>query len=883
MYLQKLVIQGFKSFANKTSLEFTPGVTAVVGPNGSGKSNIADAVRWVLGEQSLKTLRGKKSGDVIFAGSDKKTRLGYCQVDLHLDNEDRKAPIDFSEVIVSRRVYRDGEGEYFINKNKVRLQDILMLLAKSNFGQRSYSIISQGMIDMFLAASPSQRKEYFDEAAGVRQFQIKKEQAENKLNQTRENLHQAELLKQEIEPRLRSLTRQVRRLERREEVHKQLREIQHTYYSGLWHDLKIKHEAEEERYKGVETKHHKEETELSEIQQEMQKLALGSSRQDDFQHLQREYDRIVSEKNNLLREQAVLKGKIEVDREQKGDLDLVWLERRKEQLTADSTTAKHNLEESTAEIQKYSEQLKSHETQLQHAAKEHGDLLNKLNDAKASMGKKKMPALPEIAGQVTHIYNRQKTLVEKIEQAESVEDLRSIKAEVQTVTTELAQLNHKLGDAQDSDPHAIISLQESVAELLAAKDEHITACNETNTGLQVAKERQTVNEARSTELTDELEKVTKELERATTQKSREELAADIAADEKALGDKLKTIETELTETSNKIAGFNQEEQKKKEAVFELQRTFSKKQDDLNAIRSEQNGIRVELAKLETKQEDLEKEMVDELSDEARNTIYEVTEPPEANLGLFSEIQKLKKQLELIGGIDPQVSKEYEKTQERFDFLNDQGDDLTKAADDLEEGIHNLEETIKKQFTKAFEQINKHFQEYFKILFNGGNASLSLVREEIKDPEDDENDNDEEGEKDEVEEKPQRPSIRREKVVTGIDVHATPPGKRLKNIGMLSGGERALTSIALICAIIFNNPSPFVVLDEVDAALDESNSIRFASIIEKLSKKTQFILITHNRATMDKSNILYGVTMGDDGVSRLLSINMEEAEKVIKNE
>ena len=137
MYLQKLVIQGFKSFANKTSLEFTPGVTAVVGPNGSGKSNIADAVRWVLGEQSLKTLRGKKSGDVIFAGSDKKTRLGYCQVDLNLDNEDRKAPIDFTEVIVSRRVYRDGEGEYFINKNKGRLQDILMLLEKSNFGQLS--------------------------------------------------------------------------------------------------------------------------------------------------------------------------------------------------------------------------------------------------------------------------------------------------------------------------------------------------------------------------------------------------------------------------------------------------------------------------------------------------------------------------------------------------------------------------------------------------------------------------------------------------------------------------------------------------------------------------------------------------------------------------
>jgi chromosome segregation protein len=254
MHLQKLVIQGFKSFANKTSLEFTPAMTAIVGPNGSGKSNIADAVRWVLGEQSLKTLRGKKSGDVIFAGSDKKTRLGYCQVDLHLNNEDHKAPVDFSEIVISRKVYRDGEGEYYLNKNRVRLQDILMLLAKSNFGQRSYSIIGQGTVDLFLSATPMQRKEYFDEAAGVRQFQIKKEQAENKLRQTKDNLKQAEMLIQEIAPRLRSLTRQVHRLEKREEVTKQLKEIQHTYYAGLWHDLKKKQEIEEKNYQQVEIK-----------------------------------------------------------------------------------------------------------------------------------------------------------------------------------------------------------------------------------------------------------------------------------------------------------------------------------------------------------------------------------------------------------------------------------------------------------------------------------------------------------------------------------------------------------------------------------------------------------------------------------------------------
>jgi chromosome segregation protein len=281
-------------------------------------------------------------------------------------------------------------------------------------------------------------------------------------------------------------------------------------------------------------------------------------------------------------------------------------------------------------------------------------------------------------------------------------------------------------------------------------------------------------------------------------------------------------------------------------------------------------------------------MIDELSDEERDVVYKAEKTGAARPELFSEIQKLKKNLDLIGGIDPQVAQEYKETKERHDFLTHQSEDLYKAIKDLEEGIANLEATIKKQFDQAFEQINKQFQQYFKILFNGGNASLSLVKEEIKDEDDEETDNEEDESSDESKEPEHMPvpkdisSAKKQKVVTGIDIHATPPGKKLRGIGMLSGGERALTSIALICAIIHNNPSPFVVLDEVDAALDESNSLRFASIIERLSKKTQFIIITHNRATMNKANILYGITMGDDGVSRLLSINMTEAEKVIEN-
>jgi chromosome segregation protein len=882
MHLQKLVIQGFKSFANKTSLEFTPAMTAIVGPNGSGKSNIADAVRWVLGEQSLKTLRGKKSGDVIFAGSDKKTRLGYCQVDLHLNNEDHKAPVDFSEIVISRKVYRDGEGEYYLNKNRVRLQDILMLLAKSNFGQRSYSIIGQGTVDLFLSATPMQRKEYFDEAAGVRQFQIKKEQAENKLRQTKENLKQAEMLIQEIAPRLRSLTRQVHRLEKREEVTKQLKEIQHTYYAGLWHDLKKKQEIEEKNYQQVEIKRKTTADELESIQTKMQQLALGTTRQEEFQRLQREYDQVITEKNNLLRDQAVIKGKIEIDRKQAGELNLVWLEKKQEQLQNEINNLKQIVEEDKKNIAKYSEMLGGKGTKYQEIISQYQNINQQLEEAKIKLTHKKTIAIPEVAKEVAGIYSRQKAFLEKIENVQTPEDIRSLKAEIKTLTSELAQLNHRLGDAGAGDPHEIINLQDQLNKLLTVKDELITSINEIKIKFQVAKEKENINQKRFSELNEELEKITKDLESTAPEKTPEAIAADALKEEKFLSEKINTIDNKLKEINNQLSGFNKAEQDKKEEIFTLQKAFSDKQSSLNKINSQLNAVKIELAKLETRLEDLEKEMIDELNDEERKNIFELQKSPSAQSELFSEIQKLKRQLELIGGIDPQVAEEYKETKERYDFLTKQSDDLNKAIEDLEKAITNLDETVKKQFNKAFEQINKHFSEYFKILFEGGRASLSLVKEEVKDIEDEDEDGDksEEDEKTKEKQKTAYTKIPKEKVVTGIDVYATPPGKRLRGINMLSGGERALTSIALICAIIHNNPSPFVILDEVDAALDESNSIRFASIIDKLSKKTQFIIITHNRATMNQSHILYGVTMGDDGISKLLSINMEEAEKVI---
>ena len=348
MYLEKLEIQGFKSFANKNRLLFPGlkdgiyGITGIVGPNGSGKSNIADAVRWALGEQSIKTLRGKKSEDVIFSGSDQKSRLGMAEVSLFLNNEqplksrrisaliqseidndnegaeknddqavnskaigDEKIAdsfLDASEVVITRRIFRDGESEYLINNKKVRLADIQMLLAKASFGQKTYSVIGQGMVENFLNTSPAERKDFFDEATGVKQFQIKRDLSLNKLEGSYENLAQAEMLLSEIEPRMKSLTRQVDKLKRRDETETALNDWQYKYYGQLWHEINNKFREFNDRFLELEKTKFSKEDRLSELMSDLEKIENQPKVNDEFNDLRERADVLRRDRDNLNRQ-----------------------------------------------------------------------------------------------------------------------------------------------------------------------------------------------------------------------------------------------------------------------------------------------------------------------------------------------------------------------------------------------------------------------------------------------------------------------------------------------------------------------------------------------------------------------------------------------------
>lgn len=877
MYLAKLEIQGFKSFADKAVLEFNHELTAIVGPNGSGKSNVSDSIRWVLGEQSLKTLRGKKAEDVIFSGTNLKPRMGFAEVNLTLDNSEGSSAIDYREVVITRRIYRNGESEYLLNKNKVRLLDIQLLLAKASFGQRNYSIIGQGMIDSILMASPLERKEFFDEATGVRTFQLKKDQAINKLESSTENLKQSEQLIAEIEPRLKSLTRQVKRLEKKGEIEIELTTWQQKYYSQLTLNLDQKINEFKKSFAEIEKAKKATAEIIAEQQQKIDAEQLLDTAADAFSKLQREYNLLSDEKNQLARELSLLKSKQELKLVAAGKMDVVWINNRLEEIN-------RRLEEIILSEKDNSKEHARLE-QLFSGKKQGNEELNKeLTDLQAELQHYSQKLLPQdkisskkISQKLNDLYLKQKNFLETLEQTKENLDPEKIKNLAKEVMAELKDLAEL---AQENQPEEEINrfngLQEQLNELLVRKEKLAQELNELKTKQELLKQRGGQTLIKQNELLAEKTKLEKEL-KASSDKT-EDNDSSLAEDQKQLAEKIKDIETKQTDLSKQLERFSGEQRKQKEDFIKLQQDLRQAQDRYQNQETELNGFKIELARLETKKEDLDQE----ISIEMKNGFTaEALDQNINTIEALGEIQKLKNQLAIIGAIDEESVKEYEEVQERYTFLNEQVLDLNQAINSCHEIIEDLDKKISDQFETAFEKINEKFQQYFKVLFNGGQAKLSLKKKEIIETEE----ADTENQADSISStKPAKggSAFGRKKFEIGIEIEATPPGKRLKSLSVLSGGEKALTSIALISAIMANNPSPFVVLDEVDAALDEANSERFAEIVKELSDKTQFICITHNRATMHQAAILYGVTMGADGVSKLLSVNMSEAEKTAQS-
>jgi len=1075
MYLEKLEIQGFKSFAGKNKLIFPGlakdgkrGLTSIVGPNGSGKSNIADAIRWVLGEQSLKTLRGKKSEDIIFSGSDQKNQLSLAEVSLILNNIDKSSLRFFNEekiensetseepdfdkireflnadeIIITRRIYRSGDSEYLINNKRVRLADIQMLLAKAGVGQKTYSVIGQGMVENFLNTNAADRKDFFDEATGVKQFQIKRDMSLNKLEGSYENLQQVEMLLSEIRPRLKSLTRQVEKLKRRSEIEADLVSNQFNYYNFLYQEASAKLEKSNAKFLELEKVKIDREEKLAKLNDELNLIRTTNNFQ-EINTLQPRLKELEAEKNQLLHSLAKLQAELEVQLETQGQFDVSWLSNKNNELNLELEKIAREI--SSLEINQNNQEEKTYQEELVNIEKE----INKAYEVRREIEKKEteknqylkqitkleatLEANLEAQGQfdISWLNNKKEELAHELDslnteitalQAENnrhqentlqeklnqvVSRLNSLNQEVQSIKTELKKpgvvknnreeisriieefLNQlesikKEADLEkvkkmieaaknnfqdqireylaDENAEKINRVKEIQDEIIASGDERqninnqlneerlrLSSINERLRLLQDKKEQSTREiadleikiaksqikfDAASLEIektgllksvnalaeeikalglkgqTKNLQEKKQELQnkihdyRLNLSASRERLrllqdkknqvareiseikiklaksqikfdASGVEAEKKEINNKLEKINLEISGLEEKINTLNQAKEKEKAQMFAISNRTQELQQEINSLLSELNDLRIEATRQETKLEDLENNIRnDELNlTEIKN--HKITEEIIDTARWHKRLTECKNQLELIGGIDVETEKEFNETKERFDFLSSQTNDLNSAVKSLEKIISELDVNIKERFDHEFEIISEKFSEYFKILFNGGTAKIFKLTEEEKLPA--------EGAIIPEETNPSDDSLKKIKLLkkrnalglSGIEIQATPPGKKIQTISMLSGGERALTAIALICAIISANPSPFVVLDEVDAALDEANSERLAQILDDLSNKTQFIVITHNRASMKRANILYGVTMQSDGISKLLSVKLEEA-------
>lgn len=1186
LYLRKVDIQGFKSFADKTEIEFKNDITAIVGPNGSGKSNISDAIRWVLGEQSVKSLRGSKMEDVIFSGTDKRRALGYAEVTMIFDNKDGKIPIEYAEVAVTRRMFRSGESEYYLNKNSCRLKDIRELFMDTGIGKDGYSIIGQGKIDEILSNKPEDRRSIFEEAAGITKYKSKKDESERKLERTENNIlrikdlihevaNQKETLEKEAKKAhiftklftrlkdleiniyindIKKLNKQIETITKEKENN--LEEISIIQYEK--YDIEKKYNLLKENLQDMENEIEESRTikfdAISLFEKNKNQLSILSEKESflkkDLERLNNENMEleqslidIKTSKETIDEEINLLTLKLESfkDQYQKNykeleTLNLSLLEEEKEiekeknhimsiyNAVSDKRSQinsiisfNDNIEKRIAQLNREMEIINNNTLDINTLIKElevvliqlDSDLtfrkenFNKLKNDKLKMETDYRSLNESIKSNqinvqgLTSNYNLFKNMEEMYEGY-----YKSVKGLLQAskknlnlgdgligVVAELLSVDEKFEKAINvslgsSIQHIVVKNEENAKNMVeylkqqklgratflplnTIKGKSITLnsndiqefnilglgselitynkdyqnifdyllgrtiiVNDIESGIRFARKNKhsykivtldgevlniggsitggsigenSINiinrKNKISNLRKEIDTINNNLNKLQSEKSfmDEELShiTENLTDEELL---IKTNEQKIFEGRNKLENYHtdikklqEEKQKKENEVLTLSKEIgdfkskkeeltsslnglekeielskeqaNKKQDQIEEKRQLKNNLETIVTDLkidvnllennyknlvldiDNKTKDKEKiiGLIDEknshiisinqeilgleqekdiLNNEIQNqetkeaeitnqlnlvikkkecfmkTFYEEQErlkhihnklseiekhkssldikltrcemllennharifeeyelkieetmKYEKDIGSFqnaaSEVKKLKSDIKDLGNVNIGSIEEFEKTNERYEFITAQHSDLTKAKENLKEVISDMEKKMRTQFISSFKEINESFTEVFSVLFNGGKATLEL----------------EEGE---------------DILNAGIEIKAQPPGKKLQNLTLLSGGEKSLTAVALLFAILKTKPAPFCILDEIDAALDEANINRYTSYLKSFDDMTQFVLITHRKTTMEIADVLYGVTMEEQGISKLISIKLKDS-------
>ena len=763
MYLKSIEISGFKSFGKKSVLDFNVPISSIVGPNGSGKSNVAEAFSFVLGEQSIKSLRGKKAEDLIFNGGKDAPRSNRASVKLVFNNIQRILNIDFDEVSIERVVNRDSSSEYSINGSLVRLKDIVELLSSAHIGVSGHQIISQGEADKVLNSNIRERREMIEDALGLKIYQNKKDESVRKLEKTEENIKQVESLRREIAPHIRFLKKQVEKIEKTFEMKENLTKMYHDYFKREEEYIKFeKQSILSEKHPLLEISQ-KLEKELAQAKQILAKSSSKDSRSDEVVKVEGKLKEVRISKDNLTRSIGRIEGEI------------------------------YSLSR----------------------------LIKKQNETNSARSMKTVDL-----SQVENISQQIDLEIDGVNESRDFSKIKEIFASIKKILKDFIERNK-----ENEDKEVIIDLENEVKKLESEKKNHEEKLKEAN-NLEV-------------ELSEQYSY----------------LKNDIEKEKDSNRDAEKSLFRIVAE-QNDIRG-------KLNSLISRESRLKHDEDELNRELQEAS-ILVGVCALRYK---------DFLPTDEKGSVLSneqiVKESRQVQEDKKHAMEKIKIRLEDAGvaGSD-EVVKEFKEATERDTFLEKELEDLIKSSESLKNLIKELEEKLTTEFKTGVAKINTQFQQFFSAMFGGGSASLSVVREKKRKKSDiDINSAMTESDGEEI--------VEEEESEEGLEIEVNLPRKKIKGLMMLSGGERALTSIALLFAISQVNPPPFIILDETDAALDEANSRKYGDMISELSKYSQLILITHNRETMARAGVIYGITMGADGVSRLLSIQFEEAVQVAK--
>ena len=856
MEFKKIQLNGFKSFAEKTTFIIEDGLTGIVGPNGCGKSNIVESLRWCMGETSAKSMRGSGMEDVIFSGTSNKPSKNIAEVTINISNENKDGPIQYKNlenIEIRRKIEKDKGSKFYINGKEVRAKDAQMFFADLSTGAHSPSIISQGRIGALVTAKPTDRRAVLEEAAGIAGLHVRRHEAELRLGAAENNLKRADELRRQQERQLLNLKKQAEEATKYKTISEEIKKIEAGLYylrlKDIDHEIKLENEINEEadsevqkfndKINELENKIQEETNRVNpvrdknyEILSKVQRLNLELKSLDD------ENDRIEKEIENIKSSLKTIEE--DTDREKSIIIDANSNEKRlkeeKQELIEIDSKYYDTEKQSNADLEVAKNDLKNEQEKVD----------NLLKNFSSESLKKNL-----------HTINEVKSNIDKIIQLLNSNNSSEALVVLETCKT---TLNFLVQTINENDDHKKISDISSKNETIKKLQEVYADIYSKNQNLK----------KESIKRSERVKTIDKEIDSwRNLLKNSEKMVQELMERKNKLNFKFTELEKQPQSQAEKKGQISEnlrlsenEKNENETLIEEIDKKINDLREELDKIKESSIEIRERKASsgatiegLNKRRNDLLERIDTELNLNENNILeYSNLDKEEEFPDAVSQEEMLdekKREREKLGSVNLRADEETTKYETEIKKMETDRQDLVQAITKLKESINELNQKGRERLLEAFERVNRKFNEVYTKLFNGGNAKLELV--DSDDPLD-----------------------------AGLELLVSPPGKRLQSITLLSGGEQALTALSLIFAVFLSNPSPICVLDEVDAPLDDANVTRFCNLLDELTKITQtrFIIVTHHALTMSKMNKLYGVTMPEKGISQLVAVDLQKAESMV---